>query len=379
MAPTLRFLIPSLVGVAMFLIPYPTGAGANIGIGILTDWAKAALGPLLPPIVVGAVALSALFSLYAWAARPQWATRQGGLGALFSVGPLMVATRVLGAVLALMVLLQRGPEWVTSADTGGVILNDLMTVIFVLFLFASVLLPFLTDFGLMEFIGTLARPVFRPLFRLPGRAAVDAAASWFGSSVVGIIITLQEFEEGYYTKQEAAIIATAFSVVSVAFTVVVLNFVGLGEYFVPFYGAIVLSGRWRPSSCPESPHSPERRPGRSTPPRATRVTPWGTQPEPQPQPQLETQGAQPRTQKEATSGLQILGAPARGPAAGPRTSSPDSHSRGARAWRAPHDVRHLVRPGAAGDGDRDPVPRRRGLHARVHVAIGFRWCHSWKR
>ena len=141
-----------------------------------------------------------------------------------------------------MVILQKGPEWVTSAATGGVILGDLMTVVFVLFLFASVLLPFLTDFGLMEFIGTLARPLFRPLFRLPGRAAVDGAASWFGSSVVGIIITNQQYEEGYYTRREAAIIATTFSVVSVAFAVVVINFVDLGAYFLHFYAAIFVSG-----------------------------------------------------------------------------------------------------------------------------------------
>ena len=59
-------------------------------------------------------------------------------------------------------------------DTGGVILNDLMTVIFVLFVFAALLLPLLTEFGLMEFIGTLVRPFFRPVFRLPGRASIDA-------------------------------------------------------------------------------------------------------------------------------------------------------------------------------------------------------------
>lgn len=238
----LRFLLPSLVGVVTFLIPFPTGDGHNIGIGILSDLVETALGPALPAIVAGAVTLSALLSLYAFLARPAWATKEGGIGSVFGVGPAGVAIRTLGAVLALMVVLQRGPSWIVSADTGGVILNDLMTVIFVLFLFASVLLPFLTDFGLMEFIGTLVRPVFRSVFTLPGRAAVDGAASWFGSSVVGIIITIQQYEDGYYTNREAAVIATNFSVVSVAFCVVVINFVGLGEYFVPFYGAILLSG-----------------------------------------------------------------------------------------------------------------------------------------
>ncbi|MGI9625681.1 MAG: YjiH family protein, partial [Longimicrobiales bacterium] len=60
--------------------------------------------------------------------------------------------------------------------------------------------------------------------------------------VVGIIITAQQYDEGFYTKREASIIATNFSVVSVAFAVVVINFVGLGDHFLPFYGAILLSG-----------------------------------------------------------------------------------------------------------------------------------------
>ncbi len=238
----MRFLLPSLVGVLMFLTPIPTEAGANIGIGILSDWTVELLGDALPWIVVGVVCLSAVLSIYGSRFRTEWGDAKEGLGRILVVGPLQLGVRVLGAVLGLMVVLQMGPEWITSPDTGGVILGDLLTVIFVLFLFASVLLPFLTDFGLMEFIGTLARPLFRPLFRLPGRGAVDGAASWFGSAVVGVIITTRQYEEGYYTKREAAAMATNFSVVSVAFAVIVINFVELGAYFLHFYGAVLVSG-----------------------------------------------------------------------------------------------------------------------------------------
>ena len=117
-----------------------------------------------------------------------------------------------------------------------------MTVIAIVFVFASFLLPFLTDFGLMEFIGTMARRVFRPLFRLPGRAAVDAAASWFGSSIVGLVITTQQFDRGHYTEREALVIALNFSIVSVAFAKVVADFAGVGEHFLLLYGAVIASG-----------------------------------------------------------------------------------------------------------------------------------------
>ena len=237
----IRFLLPSLVGVLMFLTPYPTEGGANIGIGILTDWAESLLGGSLPWIVVGALWISALLSTIGSRPSSDWKDSQGP-ARIFAVGPVQLAVRWVAALLGSMVVTQVGPEWITSVDTGGTMLNTLMTAIFVLFLFASVLLPFLTDFGLMEFIGTLVRPLFRPLFRLPGRGAVDGAASWFGSSVVGIIITTMQYEDGYYTRREAAVLATTFSVVSVAFAVIVIDTIGLLDYFIPFYVAIMVSG-----------------------------------------------------------------------------------------------------------------------------------------
>ena len=239
---TLRFVLPSLVGVAMFLAPFPTEAGFNIGLGILTDWAKALLGDRLPAITVVIVCLSALLSLYAVLARPAWARDAKGIAATFSASGASAGVRTVGAVVACMILFGAGPEWITSGETGGVILNDLMTVITIVFVFASFLLPFLTDFGLMEFIGTIARRVVRPLFRLPGRAAVDAAASWFGSSIVGLVITTDQYDRGHYTEREALVIALNFSIVSVAFAKVVTDFAGLGEHFLPLYGAVVVSG-----------------------------------------------------------------------------------------------------------------------------------------
>jgi len=239
---TLRFVLPSLLGVAIFLVPYPTADGVNIGLGILTDWAKALMGDSLRVNVVRIVAISAAVSAVATLARPAWSRSADGIGAVFATSRISLAVRVLAAAVACMILFEAGPEWITSADTGGVILNDLITVIAIVFVFASFLLPFLTDFGLMEFIGTMARRVFRPLFRLPGRAAVDAAASWFGSSIVGLVITTQQYDRGHYTQREALVIALNFSVVSVAFAKVVADFAGVGEHFLLLYGAVIASG-----------------------------------------------------------------------------------------------------------------------------------------
>ena len=73
--------------------------------------------------------------------------------------------------------------------------------------------------------------IMRPLFKLPGRSAVDALTSWVGDGTIGVLLTSRQYEEGYYTKKEAAIIGSTFSVVSITFCIVVLDQVGLGNYF----------------------------------------------------------------------------------------------------------------------------------------------------
>jgi len=46
-------------------------------------------------------------------------------------------------------------------------------------------------------------------------------------------MTSKQSEMGNYTKKEAAIIATSFSVVSITFCIVVLDTVHLARYFIP--------------------------------------------------------------------------------------------------------------------------------------------------
>lgn len=115
-------------------------------------------------------------------------------------------------------------------------------MLFAVFLFAGMFLPLLMNFGLMELFGTLMTKIMRPLFKLPGRSSIDALASWIGDGTIGVLLTSKQYEDGYYTKREAAVIGTTFSVVSITFTLVVISEVGLGHMFVPFYLTVLTAG-----------------------------------------------------------------------------------------------------------------------------------------
>ncbi|MDL2271895.1 YjiH family protein [Desulfovibrio sp. OttesenSCG-928-I05] len=106
----------------------------------------------------------------------------------------------------------------------------------------SALIIFLTDYGLMEFTGVFARPFMRPVYKTPGRSAIDAVASFVGSYSIALLITGKQYRTGYYSRKEAAIIATGFSTVSATFCVVVAKTLGLMEHWnLFFWGALAVT------------------------------------------------------------------------------------------------------------------------------------------
>ncbi|MFB4165129.1 YjiH family protein [Alteribacillus sp. JSM 102045] len=152
-----------------------------------------------------------------------------------------------------MTLFQFGPEFIWSDITGGTVLFELVPVLTTWFFIAGFLMPLLLRFGLMEFMGTVVRGLMRPLFKLPGRSSIDAMASWMGSGTVGALITTQQYESGYYTKREASVIATNFSVASIAFSLVVISFIGIDHMFLQFYITVIVAGFAAAIICPRIP------------------------------------------------------------------------------------------------------------------------------
>ena len=78
--------------------------------------------------------------------------------------------------------------------------------------------------------------------QIPGRAAVDCFTSWIGDGTLGVMLTCNQYEGGYYSTREASVIATTFSAVSITFSIVVLAQVDLMEYFGLYYLIICLIG-----------------------------------------------------------------------------------------------------------------------------------------
>ena len=121
----------------------------------------------------------------------------------------------------LKVYLKAGSKMIYSEDTGGLVFGDLLPTLVSVFFFAALFLPLLMEYGLLELLGPIFRPVMRPLFTLPGRSTVDNLASFIGDGTVGVLITSRQYEKGIYSRREATVISTTFSVVSLTFAIVI--------------------------------------------------------------------------------------------------------------------------------------------------------------
>ena len=252
-----KFVILSLLGLFLFLAPIPDGQGAfNIPLGIAINelnglFGQVSLGTYAPDATDGTLGLHYLLALIAitvsfvgtvvaYLFKPGFIMDNPKLKALFRCSPVYFVSKAVAVVVIWMFFMGVGPDFIVNAWTGDVILGlaaGLMTI----FLILIPAMPFVTEFGLMEFIGICIRKAVRFLFTLPGRASVDLMASWFGSSAASVIITRGQHERGFYTGREAAVIAVNFSFVSLPFTFVIARTIDLQAHFLLFYAAIAIT------------------------------------------------------------------------------------------------------------------------------------------
>ncbi|MDU4937867.1 MAG: YjiH family protein [Clostridium sp.] len=234
----LKFFIPSIIGILLFMIPINIGGEVTIPVAFLSNYTVNLIGDILPLIAVLLISISALGSILVKFIKPE----NKVLNELFSVSPIWLFARITGMILAIMSYFKIGPEFIWSESTGSMILFDLLPVLTSIFLFAGLFLPLLLNHGLLEFVGALFTKIMRPIFKLPGRSSIDCITSWLGDGTIGILLTSKQYEEGFYTKKEAAIIGTSFSAVSITFSLMVISQVGLSHMFVPFYITVTLAG-----------------------------------------------------------------------------------------------------------------------------------------
>lgn len=216
------FIFYALFGIFMFFVPITIAGTKSIPIDHITSLVKK-----LPNY-------NLVFGVFMVLAGIAYAikTKSWQKSKLHSV---FFAIKLVSLVFVFMYLTNKGPARIFDGDMLPLIWNGIMVSVTTIVPIGSVFLAFLTGFGLMEFIGVFMEPVMRPVFKTPGRSAVDAVASFVGSYSLALLITNRVYLEDTYTKKEAAIIATGFSTVSATFMIIVAKTLDLLDYWLAYF------------------------------------------------------------------------------------------------------------------------------------------------
>lgn len=241
----IKFITMSILGIILFLIPIPVVQDGQkqttLPVAFLANCLKDLLGNIMPILIVLIITISGVLTLLCSTIYKHKLNTQGLMYNAFNVKLGWLILRVLSVVFVWLTYLKVGPKMIYSEDTGGLVFYSLLPTLVAVFLFAALFLPLLMEYGLLELLGPVFRPVMRPLFTLPGRSTVDNLASFIGDGTVGVLITSRQYEEGYYSRREATVISTTFSVVSITFAIVIASTIKMQDQFFYFYITVIVS------------------------------------------------------------------------------------------------------------------------------------------
>ena len=215
-----KFILCSLLGIVYFFVPIYS---EKTMLTFLVAAAKSFLGDLLPLVVLFAAGVfcSVIFI------KPKNALVQKHI---LNIKPITKSLYLLGTIIGSMALFQVGPSFITDSTTGGTALS-LVTDVFITVFLAGTVVTLISSFGLLQFVGVMIEPLMRPLYRLPGCAAMDIATSLTTSPAVDIYLSNKLYVDKLYTAREVSAVVTNFSFCSFGFYIVLCEMVGITEYY----------------------------------------------------------------------------------------------------------------------------------------------------
>ncbi len=257
------FVIPSVLGVCAFLLPFEWHGSFNTLIGHCKEYILTHLKDSLGILTVVVSLVTVALSLTAAVIRPEWIMRSTIFRENLVSNPFWFAARISSLPISIAAV------W-GNTDIFGLFLRDAQLIVLtlvpkliILTFVMALAAPMLLDFGLVQFVAVYASPVMRPLFKVPGRSAVDCIASWLGSGSMAVVITAKMHHCGYYNDREAAVMVTSFSltgIYNIYAIATLLDFryafpqIIFSVYTVMFILAVLFPRIWPLASIPENYH-----------------------------------------------------------------------------------------------------------------------------
>lgn len=225
-----KFYIYSILAIIVFFVSFQIGDSKQILIGHLGAYIQ----DLLLPIMNVLILLFCLIGVIDIVKNFKRHTRD-------ATSIIFATIRVLGVIFAVMAVFKIAPDFLLDDRIFPFVLEKVAAPQVVYVPLTAAFLPFVLDSGLVEFAGTILRPIMRPLFKLPGRATVVAITAYFSNNAVGILAVDKMYKEGKFTGRESALLATGFCTSAIAFMLIIAGILGIMPHWnFYFYGCFII-------------------------------------------------------------------------------------------------------------------------------------------
>jgi len=217
-----KFLVFSILGILVYFAPVAYQGSTSIPIDVIVSWISETLPSVVP---VYALLLIAAGAIYPFVTKT-W--NESKFEIAFTV------FKVLGLIAAVLIYFNWGPAWMMEAHMGTFLFYDLITFVSLIVPIGGIFLAILIGYGLLDFIGVLFQNIMRPIWKTPGRSALNALTSR-ATLVPVYLLTNREFKDGKYTVREAAIIVTGFITVEATFMVIIAKTLDIMNHFYLYF------------------------------------------------------------------------------------------------------------------------------------------------
>lgn len=237
----LRLILCSAIGIFVFFVSVPHNGDSEIVFSIIYNKLVGLLGNFAYWVLVLIIGLN--FFCHVYFKYIKKGQCQSAFAKVYDNDNIIhTILYALGLVYVILYAMKvnipgfEGPEIIVGASTGESVMPSIVLGVLGIIIVGALFMPFLLNYGILEIIGAMLEPLMRPLFKVPGKAALDAVASFVSSSSLGVLITNRLWRKNVYTEKEMVAIMTGFSAVSIGFAYLVINTAGLGHQFVKVYG-----------------------------------------------------------------------------------------------------------------------------------------------
>lgn len=223
-----KFIILSIIGIFLFLIPID---GAKVPIVIIINAIKGFLGDYLKYVVLIVLTILMLTMFMGLVLK-----KEPFVSYHKNDSKQKLVFYVLAWICIICILFHLGPASIFQDERIGGQVLSLAGGVMLTVSVAGWLIVFMIKSGIVEFLGTLLEPLMRPIFKMPGQAAVNCISAFMVSPAVGVIMSDEYYKGGLYNRREGIAAITNFSTISVGYIAVLAGLGGVGDY----YGQIII-------------------------------------------------------------------------------------------------------------------------------------------